>query len=256
MGGWYPVDEERVFAGENGDYSKQLGLSAVVGHETWDQQSGCASNWTAHAGVVYGLCPDTRASPAAPLTQFYAGGEYDMEVQLILRRQFPPASEAPDGEASNWPISWTKSAEFTQDAGEMALELSIQRRRPYGEYIEVDRAAERHHARMLEGAPVCVWRGPIMTGDRAFPDEIIGCQRYGFCRHHTNFGRIRRAWPVNWGAAWTNRDRWARTPHSARRYRGCCGKPDDRSLEFGADRCRALRSRRWCDEELPRLVLM
>ena len=40
VGAWYAVDEEsQCSLGENGDYSEQLGLGAVVGHETWDQQS-------------------------------------------------------------------------------------------------------------------------------------------------------------------------------------------------------------------------
>ena len=38
------------------------------------------------------------------LTQFYAGGEYDMEVQLILRKQEVPACELKllEARAGNW----------------------------------------------------------------------------------------------------------------------------------------------------------
>ena len=89
------------------------------------------------------------------LAQFYAGGEYDMEVQLILRRDEVPACElkAHDGEGQQlgW-TSWMKSAEFMYDAGETVLELSDSERKPYGEYVEVDRGqAERHYARDAGG---------------------------------------------------------------------------------------------------------
>ena len=96
MGAWYPVDEEsQCSLGENGDYSEQLGLGAVVGHETWDQQSRVRIQLgplTLEQYVDF-LPGHEGHRQLRSLTQFYAGGEYDMEVQLILRRQEVPACE-------------------------------------------------------------------------------------------------------------------------------------------------------------------
>ena len=60
------------------------------------------------------------------MTRFYTGGEYDVEVQLILRRQdVPPCELTPRDDAGpqlGW-TSWMKTVEFQRDAGETVLEL-------------------------------------------------------------------------------------------------------------------------------------
>jgi type VI secretion system protein ImpH len=58
------------------------------------------------------------------LTEFYAGGEYDMELQLVLKRDEVPPCElnAAEGPRLGW-TSWVKNAEFTRDPGETILEL-------------------------------------------------------------------------------------------------------------------------------------
>jgi type VI secretion system protein ImpH len=129
VGAWYPVEPESQCAlGETGGYSEQLGFGAVVGDEIWDQQSR----------VRIQLGPLTLEQyrdflPGRPgyhklqaFTRFYAGGEYDMEVQLILRREDVPACElqSPDGDGPQlgW-TSWVKSEQFTRDAGETILDL-------------------------------------------------------------------------------------------------------------------------------------
>ena len=158
VGAWYPVDEEsQCCLGEDGSYSEQLGFGAVVGNETWDQQSRVRIQLgplTLEQYVDF-LPGHEGHRQLRSLTQFYASGEYDMEVQLILRRDQVPACElkAHDGEGQQlgW-TSWMKSAEFVYDAGETVLELSDSERKPYGEYVEVDRGqAERHYARDAGG---------------------------------------------------------------------------------------------------------
>jgi len=129
VGAWYPVEvESQCSLGESGDYSEQLGIGAVVGDETWDQQS--------RARIQLGPLTLEQYMDFLPghegyrqlrsLTRFYTGGEYDMEVQLILRRQEVPACELKPLDGDGWQLGWTswmKTAEFTHDAGETVLEL-------------------------------------------------------------------------------------------------------------------------------------
>ena len=60
------------------------------------------------------------------ITRFYSGGEYDVEVQLILRKQEVPVCELKPQDGSGPQLGWTswvKTAEFSRDAGETILEL-------------------------------------------------------------------------------------------------------------------------------------
>ena len=129
VGAWYPVGEEaQCSLGENGGYSEQLGFGAVVGDETWDQQSRVRIQLGPLTLEQYkDFLPGREGYRALrSLTRFYTGGESDVEAQLILRRQEVPACElvAGDGEGQQlgW-TSWIKSAEFGHDAGETVLEL-------------------------------------------------------------------------------------------------------------------------------------
>jgi type VI secretion system protein ImpH len=56
---------------------------------------------------------------------FFAGSEFDLELQLVLRQQEVPACELQVPEAAprlGW-TSWVKSAPFTRDPAETILEL-------------------------------------------------------------------------------------------------------------------------------------
>jgi type VI secretion system protein ImpH len=128
MGAWRPVEEDsQCSLGETGAYSEQLGMGAVIGDETWDQQSR----------VRIRLGPLTLARyreflPGAEgyrriraLTAFYVGDECDVELQLILRRDDVPRCElaaAGEGPLLGW-TSWVKNAPFPRDASETVLEL-------------------------------------------------------------------------------------------------------------------------------------
>ena len=129
VGAWYPVEvESQCSLGENGGYSEQLGFGAVVGNETWDQQSRVRIQLgpltlEEYQDFLPGREGHTRLRA---LTRFYTGGEYDVEVQLILRRQEVPRCELMAQDGDGWQLGWTswmKTAEFTHDAGETVLEL-------------------------------------------------------------------------------------------------------------------------------------
>ncbi len=129
VGAWYPVERESQCAlGETGGYSEQLGFGAVVGDEIWDQQSRIRIQLGPLTLEQYtDFLPGHEGfRQLQAFTRFYAGGEYDMEVQLILRKQEVPVCELRpldgDGQQLGW-TSWIKSAEFTRDARETVLDL-------------------------------------------------------------------------------------------------------------------------------------
>ena len=129
VGAWYPVEvESQCCLGEIGGYSEQLGFGAVVGNEIWDQQSRVRIRLGPLSLERYmDFLPGREGHRALrSLTRFYTGGEFDVEVQLILRRLEVPACELKprddDGQQLGW-TSWIKSAEFRQDADQTILEL-------------------------------------------------------------------------------------------------------------------------------------
>lgn len=129
VGAWYPMDRDaqcNIGAGER--YSEQLGVGAVVGNEVWDQQSRIRLK-LGPLGIdrFREFLPGGDADrQLRAITRFYAGGEFDVEVQLILRREDVPACElaARDGEGVQlgW-TTWVKSAPFTRDPGETVLNI-------------------------------------------------------------------------------------------------------------------------------------
>ena len=129
VGAWYPVEKEsQCSLGESGGYSEQLGLGAVVGDETWDQQSRVRIQLgplTLEQYVDF-LPGHAGHRQLRSLTRFYSSGEYDVEVQLILRRLEVPACELKAQDGDGWQLGWTswiKSAEFAHHADETVLEL-------------------------------------------------------------------------------------------------------------------------------------
>jgi len=129
VGAWYPVElESQCELGEGGDYSDQVGIGAVVGHEIWDQQSRIRIQLGPLTLEQYlDFLPGREGHRALhALTKFYSGGDYDVEVQLILRKQEVPACELKPRDGDGWQLGWTswiKTAEFTHHANETVLGL-------------------------------------------------------------------------------------------------------------------------------------
>jgi len=127
VGVWRPVetDSQCSFTEEN-DYSERLGFGAIVGDEIWDQQSRVRISLGPLTLAQYiDFLPGGEAYRGIrALTGFYAGSEYDMELQLILKRDEVPPCELKTAEAPRlgW-TSWVKNADFTRDPGETILEL-------------------------------------------------------------------------------------------------------------------------------------
>jgi type VI secretion system protein ImpH len=127
VGVWRPVEgESQCSFSEENNYSERLGYGAVVGDEIWDQQSRVRIRLGPLTMRQYvDFLPGGEAHQRiVALTEFYAGGEYDMELQLVLKREEVPPCElnAGEGPRLGW-TSWVKNGEFGRDPGETILEL-------------------------------------------------------------------------------------------------------------------------------------
>lgn len=126
VGVWRPVEEDSQCAlGEGAGYSEQLGFGAMVGDEVWDQQS--------RVRIRLGPMPLEQYEDFLPggeaygrirsVAGFFAGNEYDMELQLILERAEVPGCELiAKGPRLGW-TSWVKSTEFGRDPEDTILEI-------------------------------------------------------------------------------------------------------------------------------------
>ena len=108
--------------------ARQLGFGAVAGDEIWDPQS--------RVRIVFGplslkqyldfLPSGTAYRPLCTLVRFYAGDEFDFELQLILRREETPGCElGAEGDAApqlGW-LSWSKTKDMQTHPSQAILQL-------------------------------------------------------------------------------------------------------------------------------------
>jgi len=129
VGAWYPLEpENRCHIGEESGYSDQLGWGTVVGDEIWDTQ----------ARIRIRLGPMTFKQyrdflPRGPawnalraITRFYTRGEFQAEVQLVLKREETPECRlGPESEETpklGW-STWAKTAAMKRDPDDTILLL-------------------------------------------------------------------------------------------------------------------------------------
>jgi len=129
LGAWYTLDESSQCNLDDTYFdSQQLGFGAVAGDEIWSPQ--------ARLRIVLGplslqqyldfLPSGTAFSPLRSLVRFYAGDEFDFEVQLILKREdAPPCELGAQGAAApqlGW-LSWSKTKDMLSDPSQAILQL-------------------------------------------------------------------------------------------------------------------------------------
>ena len=129
IGGWYPLDVPTQCAlGDDSCESTQLGLGAVVGDEVWDPQARVRIRMGPLSRKQYNdLLPGAPGHSALRrLVQFFGGGQFDFEIQLILARNEVPACVLGDPEVPaptlGW-CSWMRTSALERDADETILPL-------------------------------------------------------------------------------------------------------------------------------------
>jgi type VI secretion system protein ImpH len=123
-GQWFTLDEESVT--RLGTANSRLGVNTIAGGRVWDNQS----KFRVRLGPLTlerfnALLPVGSAfEPAADLTRFLAGSEFDFDLQLILG-----AAEVPDCALATrdgarpmlgW-NTWLKTRPFTRDDSQVVL---------------------------------------------------------------------------------------------------------------------------------------
>jgi type VI secretion system protein ImpH len=107
VGGWYPIEREtQCSLGEELDASTQLGLGAVVGDEIWDPQARVRIRIGPLTRARYDeFLPSGRAfRQLEALTDFFVGGHFDFELQLVLARDEVPTAVLGSDEPP--PLGW------------------------------------------------------------------------------------------------------------------------------------------------------
>jgi type VI secretion system protein ImpH len=129
VGAWYRLEPEAQTAfRDDTAISDLLGGGAVVGDEVWDPQAGLR--------VVLGpltlaqyrefLPVGSAYQPLRTLVRFYAGDEFDFELQLILKREEVPSCDLgaqPDQAPLLGWVSWSKCSPLSRDPAETILPL-------------------------------------------------------------------------------------------------------------------------------------
>ena len=128
-GAWYRLDvPTQCRLGTTANDSEQLAVGAVVGDEIWDEQSRVRIRLGPLSIDQYQdfLPTGTAYEPLRALTRFFAGNEFDFEVQLVLKRDEVPVCELGREDETaprlGW-ITWAKSAAMGRDPDDTLLEL-------------------------------------------------------------------------------------------------------------------------------------
>jgi type VI secretion system protein ImpH len=123
-GQWLKLDPESTST--LGRANHQLGLSTVLGTRVWDQQSKLRVKFgpLSFAQFAAFLPNGTAFKPASELTQFFAGMEFDFDIQLVLQREEVPfcklSTQAKP--ALGW-TTWLKTRPFRTDDSQVVLRV-------------------------------------------------------------------------------------------------------------------------------------
>jgi len=129
IGAWYRLDVDgQCSMGDENHGSQQLGLGAVVGDEVWSPQSRVRIKLGPLSLERYGdFLPEGSAyAPLRAITTFFSNGEFEFELQLILKREEVPrfqiGAEGEQGPRLGW-VSWLKSVSLNRDPQDTVLTL-------------------------------------------------------------------------------------------------------------------------------------
>jgi len=126
-GQWLKLDEESI--SRLGAANSQLGVNTVAGTRVWDDQSKFRLKFGPLTYQEFkAFLPDGSAfKPAAELARFFAGLEFDFDIQLILKAEEVPAcvlgTVAEGGQRLGW-TTWLKTRDFTEDDSQVVLAVN------------------------------------------------------------------------------------------------------------------------------------
>lgn len=131
VGAWRALDPSDQCRMEGGaPHSDQLGMGAIAGDEIWEQQSRVRITLGPLSARQYlSFLPQGDAwEPLRAIATFFAGGEIEFEVKLVLKREeVPPCELREDGGTPpllGW-FSWIKSGPvFGRDPADTVLLLN------------------------------------------------------------------------------------------------------------------------------------
>jgi type VI secretion system protein ImpH len=128
-GAWYRLDRaSQCTMREDDSISDQLGQGAVVGDQVWDQQSKVRIRLGPVDLQTYcDFLPTGSAfEPLRAITRFFSNGEFDFELQLLLKRDEVPACGVGLGDDAGprlgW-VTWLKSEPIDRNPGDTILQL-------------------------------------------------------------------------------------------------------------------------------------
>ena len=125
-GKWYNLEEDQyTYIGASGQ-NQVLGEDAVLGKRVWDQQG----KFRLYLGPLtlnqfLDILPVGHGYvPLCELTRFFAGQEFDFDLNLILKSGEVPRSRIgrENGPRLGW-TSWLKTREFVEDDSQVRLTL-------------------------------------------------------------------------------------------------------------------------------------
>lgn len=121
-GQWLKLDPESLST--LGQANHQLGVSTVVGGRVWDQQSKLRVRFgPLNFDKFTAFLPNgTAYKSATELTQFFAGMEFDFDLQLVLQKAEVPFCKlsTKSKPALGW-TTWLKTKPFRQDDTQVVL---------------------------------------------------------------------------------------------------------------------------------------
>jgi type VI secretion system protein ImpH len=129
VGAWHRVERpHQCRLGEEESFARQLGEGALLGEQIRDEQSRVRVRLGPLTIEQYrGFLPGGEAYPELKaLVRFYAGMEFDMEAELVLRRDDVPQCEVNTETAAGPQLGWTtwvKSEPFGRDPSDTILQL-------------------------------------------------------------------------------------------------------------------------------------
>ncbi|HEY2380027.1 MAG TPA: type VI secretion system baseplate subunit TssG [Terriglobia bacterium] len=123
-GRWFALEHDQITVIGAYGQNQVLGENAVLGTRVWNQQTKFRLVIGPLKLKVFEefLPVGSRFRPLLEMTRFYAGGEMDFEINLIIKAlDVPPAKlSATLGPRLGW-TSWIKTREFAEDDAQVVL---------------------------------------------------------------------------------------------------------------------------------------